>query len=805
MTKEQAKQAIQRLVEKFETIKAQGKLLKYSEEQTKKDFILPLFEALGWKVYEGDEVTAEEQISNDRVDYGFYLNGRIKFYLEAKKIAADLHREEFAKQAIKYSWNKGVTWAVLTDFESLIVFNALSSEKSLAGKRFFEIPYTQYLERFDQLWLLSKEAFSTDQLDTEAEKVGKKLAKISVSDQLYKDLNECRTVLTKAFISWNPKVDRNLIDEGVQKLIDRLIFIRVAEDRKIEPATLRPLLNQWVANKRQGSPFAAMVKKFRELDAVYNSNLFSEHPFEKWDEFEGATEKVIEILEGQHNYLEYDFSVIPADVLGAVYENYLGYKLQQSKTDLFGKDVELSKDSKKRKEQGIYYTPKFIVDYIVGNSLGPVLDRCKSIGDLKKIKVLDPACGSGSFLVAAFNFILKKYEEFGARPDPFLKIQILNNNIYGVDLDEQAVELARLNLLLNTFDGQFKLPNLGHNIKNGNSLICGTDEELTKYFGPDFRSKKPFNWQEEFPEVFNQGGFDCIIGNPPYGAELTKEEQNFFKDRYDIGSTDTAILFIKKSLTELKSGGNLGFIIPKAFTFASNYEKVRGLVWDGIEAIIDGSKVWKEVKLEQVIIIVVKDINYKIYKSGLAKDNQILITGEIDKKIAKSFGFFLNDLSQKEIKIGQKIFKSGGFLGEFIKNKRGVILNKFVEGGKFPVIGGKEIDRFKIKNIRGYINDDLSQTTAKIEKNSILVQGIVAHIENPIDHIKITANIPDSTKYFIADNINQIVPKGNITNYFIWALLNSQLLNWYCYRFIYGKSIRTMRFDNPVTDTFSKQ
>ncbi|PJB17759.1 hypothetical protein CO115_05410, partial [Candidatus Falkowbacteria bacterium CG_4_9_14_3_um_filter_36_9] len=468
----EAKEKIKNLIAKYEAEKIAEKISRYSEEETKRGFIEPLFEILGWDFSSKEEITLEEQISGDRVDYGFYLNGRIKFYLEAKLLKADLYREDYAKQAIRYSWNKGVTWAVLTDFEGLIVFNALSPEKSLAGKKYLSFTYEEYLTRFDELWRLSKEAFAGDILDKEAEKVGKKLQKVSVTETLSKDLNECREILTEAFLQWNEKVDPHLIDEGVQKLLNRLIFIRCAEDREIEPHTLMPLIHEWKASGKAGqvSPYQAMVKKFRELDAIYNSNLFDEHPFEKWEEFSGATERVIDILYGKKNYFEYDFSIIPADVLGNVYENYLGHQLKKSK-----QKESPGKNLKKRKEQGIYYTPKFIVDYIVKNALGPVLDKCKSINDLQKIKILDPACGSGSFLVAAMNFLIKKYEEFGVKPDGFLKIQILQNNIYGVDLDQQAVELARLNLLLNTFDSQTKLPNLGSNIKNGNSLISGSE------------------------------------------------------------------------------------------------------------------------------------------------------------------------------------------------------------------------------------------------------------------------------------------------------------------------------------------
>src|SRR3989344_599606 len=212
MTKDQAKVAIQKLIEKYQREQESGKIKKYTEEETKQGFILPLFEALGWAVYDRNEVTAEEVISGDRVDYGFYLNGRTKFYLEAKPFKADLHKEDFAKQAIKYSWNKGVTWAVLSDFEGLIVFNALSPEKTLSGKQYLTFKYTEYLDRFEELWRLSKEAFAEDVLDKEAEKVGKKLSKISVTETLSKDLNECRQILTEAFTAWNSKVDPHLID-----------------------------------------------------------------------------------------------------------------------------------------------------------------------------------------------------------------------------------------------------------------------------------------------------------------------------------------------------------------------------------------------------------------------------------------------------------------------------------------------------------------------------------------------------------------------------------------------------------------
>src|SRR3989344_8128496 len=155
---EEAKAKIVKLVEKYEAVQRSEKTRSYTEEETKKDFILPLFEALGWSIYDKKEVSAEEHIkSSGRVDYGFYFNERIKFYLEAKPLKADLNREDYANQAVRYAWNKGATWAVLTDFESIKVFNAQDIGRSLGDKLYFQIPFNEYLKRFDQLWLLSKE------------------------------------------------------------------------------------------------------------------------------------------------------------------------------------------------------------------------------------------------------------------------------------------------------------------------------------------------------------------------------------------------------------------------------------------------------------------------------------------------------------------------------------------------------------------------------------------------------------------------------------------------------------------------
>lgn len=580
MTQNEAKRKIQELVSKYEQVKLSGRIDKYSEQDTKDSFIRPMFEALGWDFDDREEVSKEEFVNSaGRVDYGIYLNNQPKLFIEAKKLGADIHKPEFAEQAIRYCFNSVVTWAVLTDFESLKVFNAQNVSENLSNKLYFEIPYTQYVERFDQIWQLSKESFETGLIDKEAMKVGKLQQKITVTEQLAKDLNEIRDLLTHNLHSWNPGVSPSDLDEGVQKLLDRLIFLRVAEDRGIEEPILKQLIRDY-KNTSAGKKhlYESMIAKFRELDDIYNSGLFSQHPFEKWEEYSGATEKAIDILYGKSGYYEYDFKFIPSDVLGQVYENYLGHLLSKSR-----KGLTLDVSAKKRKEQGIYYTPSYIEDYIVEQALKPVLDKCHSVAELKSIKVLDPACGSGSFLIKAMEMIEKKYVDFGARKGEGIRLQVLLDNIYGVDLDEKAVEIARLNLVINSLETRMKLPGLEQHIKNGNSLISGTDEELKKYFGKNYSDKKPFNWEEEFPEVFNRSnpGFDVIIGNPPYifarGGNFEESEKSYYNDHFKLQKyqINTYLLFVEKAHTMLRENGSFGFIIPNNWLTINSFANLR--------------------------------------------------------------------------------------------------------------------------------------------------------------------------------------------------------------------------------------
>jgi len=787
MDKKEAKEEIKKLIRKYESLTLKEKKY-YNEAMTRKDFIMPLFSALGWDVYNDfihNEVVEEEPAVKGTVDYSFRLNNIPQFLLEAKSIKVDLDKIEWAKQAVSYGWNMGIEWVILTDFEGLKLFNA--SWKVDIPHPNLEFTYKEYLSRFDDLWFFSKESFQKRELDKQAEKWGIRTKRIEVDEKLASDLIEWRKKLFDNFSQWNAKRTESEIDEAVQRILDRFIFIRSCEDRNIEPPILWPAFQRWQQDIWKHPNFLETLKPiFKEFDKKYNSNLFLLHFCEELNTEGTPFFEIINGLYGdKESGVKYNFAAIKPDILGKVYEQYLGHLLQ--KAGKKGEDI----GKTKRKKHGIYYTPTFVVDYIVKSALGPVLDRCKTIHDLKKIKVLDPACGSGSFLVKALEMINDKYKKLGAKGDGFTKIQIVTENIYGVDIDEQAVEIARLNLLLNVLNKQIKLPLLSNNIKNGNSLIFGTDKDLKKYFGKNFKEKKPFNWKEEFPSVFKQGGFDVIIGNPPWveSRKLEKRDKEYFKYKYNVATKqyDLFSIFIEKGISVLKNESPLGFIVPNRYITNLDYGDFRKFLLENCKLlqIIDvGEGIFEGVQMPASIII--------LQKSKDTKDHQVIISEKINeakhmKKQKeflenKNFEFTIYE-NQKSLKVIKKVEANSELFGNIVNNYRGVEIGKRsklisavkTKDNSAPFLVGEDLDRYRIKNIH-YLklsseNVDYKDSNIYIG-NKILVRktglGIKAYL--------------DKEDLCVIQVIYIFKLKNNLGKYkeaYFLAILNSNLMNFY--------------------------
>lgn len=780
VTKEEAKEKIKKLIEKYNKYMQEDRIKDFNESNIQHVFVEPLFKVLGWNFEDIDEVKTEENVPSGVADYAFKINAVTRFFVETKAPQPKvIDKPKSVRQAVDYAHYGDVSWAILTDFEDFRFYDAEAKVKYPENSRIPKLcmKYNEYLDKFDSLWILSKESFKERKLEKLLEDWGRKPKRPPITVEISEHLNGWREGLTKSLwkqiIRQYPKTSEEEIDEWVQRVIDRLIFIRVCEDREIDLRVLRRHYQDWQTGKEKD--LYKEVQKAFDHYTIYDSEIFERHPFENTPIEENLLSKILSKL------YEYNFRAISADVLGSVYEQYLSYILTKKKVPKLEKS--------KRKKMGIYYTPTYIVDYIVKNTLGEIFKDTKT-EDIKNIRILDPACGSGSFLIKAYDLIELEFKKrFNRDLKEKEKVQILLNNLHGVDLDPKAIEIARLNLMLKAVTAHQKLPELGNNIKCGNSLI--DDKKIAE--------DKAFKWKEEFKEIMEEGGFNIIIGNPPYGAELNNDERKFLLENYPAtkNNTDTAIAFINKSFNLLKKNDYLGLIVPKPLIYSQKWTACREFIKNDLVSIVDVSKAFKDVLLEQVIIIIKKSSNKKNYLIDFIDQSHKPI--KVEKNIIEKFGNLINDVSERELLIANKINK-GKYVSDVADIKRGLIVQKFLKDkGDFPVLRGKSIGRYLVKDIKEFITKKdykkIENKSKYLLKPKIIVQNIVAHVTKPKDHIILMSTM-DEKGLLALDNVGCIFLKDNkIHKLFLISLLNSRLMSWYAYRFVYAKAIRTMRFD----------
>jgi type I restriction-modification system DNA methylase subunit len=730
-SKEECKRAVKALLDKYVSLEKSGELdKKYGrgkEANTKKDFILPLFKALNWDVDDSKEVSAEESVLKGKVDYGFFIENVSKFFVEAKSIGEQLE-DKYKKQAIEYGFNSGVTWVVLTNFKELIIFNCEWKEKELWKSQLpLKVDIFELYENFDQLWFLSKDSFIDNALDRFGDSIGKRRPRRRVDEELLKSLLDWRRRMSNDISkNYGLHYSKEDVDELVQRLLVRLLFVRHCEDRRFEDLYLWNVFQKFKTEKKSISK--SLFKVFRKYDDNYDSRMFEEGELDKISIDDSVLQKVLFGLYYTEDGFCYDFSMIPPDIMGRLYEQYLGHVLKNGK---------LKEGVAHRKEQGIYYTPPYIVDYIVKNTLGELLKDKKV--DAEKIRVLDPACGSGSFLIKSFQVLDEYYSRYDksygqARFDPSSgeaftrKVKILQNNIFGVDLDPRAIDLAELNLLLEAAAQRKTLPILRNNLRVGNSLIDDGD----------VAGERAFIWEQRFKKiVVDEKGFDVVIGNPPYiRQEEFSEIKPYLQKKYEVyqGTADLFVYFFEQEIAKLKDGGYFGMIVSNKWMragYGANLRKFISKFW--IETLIDfgDSKIFPDATIYPCVIIIkkIKKSNPKIRVCKISDLN----FSSLDKYVEKNY-FKINQQelgenewnfkSAEESKLLKKIVSSGIPLEKYTQGKiyRGILtgLNEaFVIDEKTrnqlisedsrceeiikPYLTGSEIKRYAINSKKKFI------------------------------------------------------------------------------------------------------
>ncbi|MBQ3922871.1 MAG: Eco57I restriction-modification methylase domain-containing protein, partial [Spirochaetales bacterium] len=684
MSMQERKETISRLVEQFREGEKFYMSKDFVESECRSKFIDPLLECLGWDVKneKGARHDKQEVITEDRVvingqvkhpDYTLCYGGERKIYIEAKQPSIDLKNDPSpALQVRRYAYTSKMPIAILTDFQELAIYDTRIKPKKTdnsSAARIEYITYQQFPDKFEELYKkISWEAVDLGHFDTFYESAKDKKGTATVDDDILAMIEQWRAYLAEDIALHNEEIDEYNLTSAVQKIIDRILFLRICEDKEIEEYnSLKKIAESKI------DIYLQLKKLFSSANDKFNAGLFAS---DKWLDSLIISDKTLCLIINALYYPEcqYEFSVLPVEILGSIYEQFLGKIIRFSRKTKNGHSVEIIEKPEVQKAGGVYYTPPYIVKYIVRQTIGKKIEG-KTPDEVSKMRFLDPACGSGSFLVGAYQYLLDWHLDYylgsvssGLKPaadrtenlyekrgiiykdsvthDYKLSVEekrrILLNNIYGVDIDAQAVEVTKLSLFLKLLENEGKalsqgqtllfrqsdlsekiLPSMSGNIKCGNSLIGSDyydDKDLLLFDMAKQRKVNAFDWEKEFARSAAACGgstpcgdssalFDCVIGNPPYLRvqglrENYEEESKFYEKKYKsaTGRFDFYILFMERGFSLLNKDGILSFILPHKFItadfgtgirkFISDNQALRYLVHFGAEQVFERASVY---------------------------------------------------------------------------------------------------------------------------------------------------------------------------------------------------------------------
>ncbi|MBV6395677.1 MAG: hypothetical protein HFACDABA_01256 [Anaerolineales bacterium] len=885
--KSSAPAIVHKLVETFEQNLDSYRSTK-NETELRREFLDKFFTALGWdvaneKAYDeaGKEVVHEFSVEisgqQKKADYAFRVGrgDKFDFLVEAKKPSVKIEsNQDAAFQIRRYGWSAKLPINILTDFEHFAVYDCRAkpsyNDKAATG-RILLIHYKEYVERWDEIAsIFSPEAVRQGSFARYAEGTKKKRGTADVDDAFLQEIERWRELLAKNIALRNEEIDIAGLNYTVQMTIDRIVFLRICEERGIEPENqLLDLLtpsafgtspkfdksNSGSDSKagvefgggREGVVYRELCELFKRADTKYNSGLFHfKQEKEQASRADDLTlgldidDKVLKDIISNLYYPKspYAFLYIPADILGQVYERFLGKVIRLTA----GHNAKVEEKPEVRKAGGVYYTPTYIVDYIVKNTVGQIVNL-STPAKVAKLKIVDPACGSGTFLLGAYQFLLdwhlnwyvnddaEKWEkskaiwkvESGYKLTTSKKKEILLNNIHGVDIDAQAVEVTKLSLLLKVLEnasGQLGLgmervlPDLGNNIKCGNSLI-GFDY-FEGQLSPDEEERarvNPFDWKNEFKDVFAKGGFDAVIGNPPYGAYLYENDKNYIVSNYVCQNyqLDTYLLFLERAIKNLlRENGCFGMIIPNPWITNLLQTSTRKFVVESTrvsEIVHFTFPVFKKVTVDTQVVILQKGLQ-KQWKPAatIVDDPEDLITGENitriihdqDKWRALSGNVINIFMTEKDLAVAEQVKRVSVELQSLFEINVGI--KPYQTGKGVPPQSKQTVenrpfdsDRKKGSSFRLYLRgSDIKRYEINPLEPRYIKYGVWLAEPRPAANFDAPEKIVmrqtgdsivaalDVEQYLCLNNMHVIVPKDiSHSVKYVLGVLNSNLVNWY--------------------------